>query len=117
MIQIKNSTGQTVTLASGHTITAGGAINVAPDTMTRIEADPYGARMLAARKLIVIRPAKEPEELTRATIAAATRGELLNILEAHGLDRRDVSGRNVEDSDEKGEGLRSLAARAVFADI
>lgn len=117
MIRIDNPTNQNVTLSSGHEIPAGGHLVVSPQTLLGIESDAYGARLLAARRIVVSQPDPKPEPLTRATIAAATRGELLDILEAHGVERGDVSGRNVEDSEEKGEGLRSLAARAVFADL
>ena len=117
MIDLHNATSQPITLTSGHQIPGNGRISVSPATMTRIEADPYGARMLASGRIVARRPVPEEQPVTRATIAAATRGELLDILEAHGIERGDVAGRNVEDSAEKGEGLRSLAARAVFADL
>jgi len=116
MIEIHNQTEHDITLTSGHVIPAKGLLPVSAQTMTATENDAFGARMLASGKIAARRPVEAPEPLTRATIAKATRGELLDILEAQGIDRKDVAKRKVEDSDD-GEGLRTLTARAIFADI
>ena len=115
MIEIRNNTAMPITLSSGHVVPTKATLTVSAQTMAAIEKDAYGARLLASGMITAQRPIKKPEPMTRATIAKATRGELLDILEAQGIDRNDVAKRKVEDGD--GEGLRTLATRAVFADV
>jgi len=53
---------------------------------------------------------KGPEEVTRTSVARMKRGEVIELLEAHGVSEADCGGVNLPD-------LRAKLTRIMFADL
>jgi hypothetical protein len=77
---------------------------VSPERKAELRAQGY--KIIDAR----FRPATEPEAITRESIAKMKRADVLDLLDAHGVDLGEVADFKV------GE-LRSLLTEIMFADL
>lgn len=117
---LTNTTNQPIEASTGHRVPARGTLSVSDKTLARLAGEPFIKRQMANGALTVA-PDPVPEAsapITRATIAKATRSDLLEIILAHypDADEADFEGITVEDKDGE-DGLRTIAARIVFADL
>ena len=116
MPELVNKTDQPIQAATGHTVPPHGRLAVSDDTLGRVSTEPYIAMKLRKGDLSVEYPQPEPGPITRATIARANRGELVEIITGHSdyaeddLEGITVEGREGED------GLRDMAVQLVFGD-
>lgn len=124
MPTLRNTTDQPVDLITGHAVPPRGTLTVSEAAWARIGPEGYtrnmmriGALALEGQPAPVEAATPEPPPLTRETIATARRAELLDILAAHGIPEDTLEGVTVEDRADGREGLRTIAARAVFVDL
>lgn len=119
MPKLTNHTDQPITASTGHTIPAEGDLTVSADTLARIAKEPFIARHMRAETLTVAYDEPEANGLTRADLAKMNRSELLDVILAHYDDtvtEADFEGVTVEDKGDD-DGLRTIAARLMFADL
>lgn len=118
---LTNTTDRPIEASTGHRVPPLGTLSVTDATLDRLGNEPYIRRQFATGKLTV-EPDAAPEAaapITRETIAKARRSELLDIILAHypeNVTEDDFEGITVEDKDGE-DGLRTIAARIVFADV
>lgn len=116
---LTNHTDQPITATTGHTVPPEGTLTVSQATLTRLANEPFIARHLRAETLTVTYDQPEPKGLTRADVAKMNRAELLDAILAHYPDdvtEDDFKDITVEDKDGE-DGLRTIAARLMFADV
>lgn len=114
MPDLVNHTPQPIVASTGHTVPAHSRLSVADATLGRISTEPYIALQLRKGHLTVEHPAPEPGPITRATIAKANRGELLDIITGHSdYTEADLEGITVEGRDDE-DGLRDMAVRLAI---
>jgi len=121
MPKLTNTTDRPITATTGHTVAPGETRAVSQQTLERLASEPYIARVMRQSKLVLEQDAApEPEApITREDIAKMKRADLLDVILAHYGDdvtKADFEGVTVEDKDGE-DGLRTIAARLVFADL
>lgn len=120
MPHLTNTTDQPISASTGHTVAPGETLAVSQQTLERLASEPYIARVMRQGKLVLGHDAPEPEPtVTRESIAKMKRGDLLDVILSHYGDdvtEADFEGITVDDKDGE-DGLRTIAARLVFADL
>jgi len=110
MITIKNATAErTITAAEGgHVFAPGASVEVSETTLTALLSQPYIAGQITRGNLVVIRsePELAAEGLTRSDVAKMRKAELVEVLEAHGMEAPEGTT----------DDLRAMAAQVVFLD-
>lgn len=112
MPDLVNTTDHAIRTVMGFTIPARGRLSITEEDYLRLRKEAFADAEIRRGHLLVEPRSEEAPEipaLTRRAIASMRKAELIEILQAHGIED-DLSGSTVD-------ALREIAARVIFADL
>lgn len=108
-MKITNTTTRDLGLGGDHVVPAGGSIEVPNDVLTRYKASAVVKGWFVGGALVEDGAVEVPT-VTRESIAKMKRGNVVDLLVAHGVEESDIEGRYLPE-------LRKMLVSLMFVDI